>query len=356
MKNEELISIISKISEKLDRPVYLMEVCGTHTTQIFKYGIKSLLPSNIKLISGPGCPVCVTPIIDIDKAIEIAMNKNVILCTFGDMMGVPGSKKSLELARSKGADIRVVYSPYDCLKIAQQNSYKDVVFFSAGFETTAPAVAATIDVAEQRGIGNFYIYSVHKLIPPAIELLLESKNTNIDGFLLPGHVSVIIGSEPYRFIPERYFKPSVITGFGAEDLLSAIVMLLLQIKDKISKVEIQYKSVVSKNGNRNALKFVDKYFEVKDSYWRGIGVIKDSGLKLKVDWGHRDAERRYNLSVLESNEPIGCQCGDILKGIKTPLECSFFGKKCKPEHPIGACMVSSEGICSIYYKYIGGVQ
>lgn len=354
MKNEELISLIGKISEKLDRPVYLMEVCGTHTNQIFHYGIKSLLPSNIKLISGPGCPVCVTPIIDIDKAIEIAMNKNVILCTFGDMMRVPGSKKSLELARSEGADIRVVYSPYDCLKIAQQNSYKDIVFFSAGFETTAPTVAATIYEAEQRGIDNFYIYSVHKLIPPAIELLLESKNTNIDGFLLPGHVSVIIGSEPYRFISERYFKPSVIAGFGAEDILSAIAMLLTQIQRGTPKVEIQYKGVVNEGGNRRAIELMDKYFEVKDSYWRGIGIIKNSGLKLKDS--RRDVEKLFSTGITEGKEPVGCLCGSVLKGKKTPIECSLFGKKCTPEHPVGACMVSSEGSCSIYYRYIGGVE
>jgi hydrogenase expression/formation protein HypD len=350
MKNEELISIISKISSKLDRTVNLMEVCGTHTARIFKYGIKSLLPSNIRLISGPGCPVCVTPIIDIDRAIEIAMNKNIILCTFGDMMRVFGSKKSLELARSEGADIRIVYSPYECLKIAQQNSNKDIVFFSAGFETTAPAVAATLEEARLKGINNFFIYSVHKLIPPAIKLLLKSKDTSIDGFLLPGHVSVIIGSEPYNFISEKYLKPSVITGFEAEDILSAIAMLLLQIKNSISTVEIQYK-VVSKRGNRKAIDLMNKYFEVRDSYWRGIGVIKDSGLKLKKDWAHRDIEQRYDITIEDVKEPAGCQCGYILKGIKTPLECPLFGKKCRPEHPIGACMVSSEGSCSVYYKY-----
>lgn len=356
MESDELILFIKKISKKIDSPVNIMEVCGTHTAQIFRYGIKDLLPSNIHLISGPGCPVCVTPVGDIDKIIEISTNKSVILCTFGDMIRVPGSKGSLEAIKAEGADIRIVYSPFDCIRIAKENKNKRIIFFSAGFETTVPTVAATLQEAESEGIKNFFLYSVHKLIPPALEFLLGNKDINISGFILPGHVSVIIGSMPYKFISEKYNKPCVITGFGAKDILSAIAMLLLQIQSGISKIEIQYKAVVTEQGNTKAINFINRYFEVKDSYWRGIGVIKNSGLKLKEEWAHRDIETIFKINERNNEEPSKCLCGFVLKGIKTPLDCPLFGKKCNPEHPIGACMVSSEGSCSVYYKYHGGIK
>lgn len=353
MDSNKLIRLINDIGKKIDSPINIMEVCGTHTTQIFRYGIRDLLPPNIRLISGPGCPVCVTSVNDIDSIIEISMNSDVIVCTFGDMMRVPGSKKSLEMAKAHGADVRIVYSPFDCIKICEEQKEKKVVFFSAGFETTAPTVGAILYESEIRGIENLFIYSVHKLIPPALELLLKDKDVNISGFILPGHVSVIIGSMPYQFISERYKKPSVITGFAIDDILSAILMLLMQIKNGEYKVQIQYKRVVTDKGNTKAIDFIKRYFDIKDSHWRGIGVIKDSGLKIKEEWAHRDAEKVFSINSFEAEEPSGCLCGLVLKGIKTPPECHFFGKRCKPEHPVGACMVSSEGSCSIYYKYKG---
>ncbi len=343
--------MIKNLYNKINRPVNLMEVCGTHTVAIFKHGIRSLLPEGLRLLSGPGCPVCVTSIKDIDKAIALSMLDNAILCTFGDMMRVPGAKKSLSEARAEGADIRVVYSPLDCLKIAGENKGKNVVFFSAGFETTTPSVAGTIFEAERRQVNNFFIYSVNKLVPPALNVLLQSDDVRIDGFIMPGHVSTIIGSKPYDFIASKYATPCVITGFGADDILAGITMLLKQIAEGRAAVEIQYKSVVTETGNQKAVEFIDKYFEPCDSYWRGIGVLPQSGLRLRDEYKHRDAEVVFNIDVPEALEPKGCQCGSVLRGVKIPSECPLFGKACTPEKPIGACMVSMEGSCAAYYKY-----
>lgn len=318
---------------------------------IFKHGIRSLLPEGLRLLSGPGCPVCVTSIKDIDKAIALSMLDNAILCTFGDMMRVPGAKKSLSEARAEGADIRVVYSPLDCLKIAEENENKKVIFFSAGFETTTPSVAGTIFEAERRQINNFFIYSVNKLVPPALDVLLQSDDVRIDGFIMPGHVSTIIGSKPYDFIASKHSTPCVITGFGADDILSGITMLLKQIAEGRAAVEIQYKSVVTENGNQKAVEFINKYFEPCDSYWRGIGSLPQSGLKLRDEYKQRDAEVVFKIDVPDSSEPKGCQCGLVLRGVKIPSECPLFGKACTPEKPIGACMVSMEGSCAAYYKY-----
>lgn len=346
-----MIDLIKILYNKIERPINIMEVCGTHTVAIFKHGIRSLLPEGLRLLSGPGCPVCVTPINDIDKAIALLMLDEVILTTFGDMMRVPGGKKSLAETKAEGADIRIVYSPLDCLKIAQENKDKKVVFFSAGFETTAPSVAATIFEAERLGIKNFYLHSVHKLVPPVLELLLQSDDVRIDGFILPGHVSTIIGSRVYDFISEKYSKPCVITGFGAEDILAGIAMLLKQIAEGRAAVEIQYKSVVTKSGNQKAVQFINEYFESCDSYWRGIGLLPNSGLKLLAKWSHRDAEKVFDINVRDYPEPKGCLCGLVLRGIKIPSECPLFGKVCTPEKPVGACMVSTEGSCAAYYKF-----
>ncbi|MCL4457067.1 MAG: hydrogenase formation protein HypD [Nitrospirae bacterium] len=346
-----MIDLIKNLYNKINRPVNLMEVCGTHTVAIFKHGIRSLLPEGLRLLSGPGCPVCVTSIKDIDKAIALSMLDNAILCTFGDMMRVPGAKKSLSEARAEGADIRVVYSPLDCLKIAEENENKKVIFFSAGFETTTPSVAGTIFEAERRQINNFFIYSVNKLVPPALDVLLQSDDVRIDGFIMPGHVSTIIGSKPYDFIASKHSTPCVITGFGADDILSGITMLLKQIAEGRAAVEIQYKSVVTENGNQKAVEFINKYFEPCDSYWRGIGSLPQSGLKLRDEYKQRDAEVVFKIDVPDSSEPKGCQCGLVLRGVKIPSECPLFGKACTPEKPIGACMVSMEGSCAAYYKY-----
>ncbi len=348
---DELIKIIKILAEKIHSQIHLMEVCGTHTVSIFRHGIRSVLPENIRLLSGPGCPVCVTPIEDIDRMLFIAKQTDVILTTFGDMMRVPGSDGSLYKAKAEGADIRMIYSPLDALKIAEENKNKKVVFFAVGFETTSPLIAATIHEAERRGITNFSIYSVHKLVPPALEILVNTEELKLDGFILPGHVSTIIGSKVYDFIPARYKKACVITGFDADDILNAIAMILKQIIDNQPKVEIQYTDAVKPGGNPKAIEFINRYFEPCDSNWRGIGVIPKSGLKIKKEFAHRDAEAIFDIPPLPSKEPRGCQCGLVLRGIKTPPQCPLFAKICTPENPVGACMVSSEGSCAAYYKY-----
>ncbi len=347
----EIIKIINKLTEKIGRQVSLMEVCGTHTLSIFRHGIRSLIPSSIKLVSGPGCPVCVTPIDDIDRMLYVAKQSDIILTTFGDMMRVPGSKGSLYNAKAEGANIKMVYSPLDALKTAEENKDKKIVFFAVGFETTAPLIAATIYEAERKGIPNFFIYSVHKLVPPALEVLVNTEELHLDGFILPGHVSTIIGSKVYEYIPQKYGKACVISGFDADDILHAIAMLLNQILKREPKVEIQYKEAVKPEGNPKALEFLYKFFEPCDSEWRGIGVIPKSGLKLKEEFSHRDAQHIFSIPEIKSIEPKGCQCGLVLRGVKIPPQCPLFAKICTPENPVGACMVSSEGSCAAYYKY-----
>jgi hydrogenase expression/formation protein HypD len=346
-----VIDIIKNLFSHIGRPVNFMEVCGTHTVAIFRHGIRSLLPEGLRLLSGPGCPVCVTSIKDIDTAIAIARKDGAILTTFGDMMRVPGGKQSLMEVRAEGADIRIVYSPLDSLKIAKENKDKKVVFFSAGFETTSPSTAATVSEAERMGIPNFYLYSVHKVVPPALEALLLSEDVRIDGFILPGHVSTIIGTSPYKFIPEKYLIPCAVTGFEANDILSGIAMLLKQMIEGKVSVEVEYKSVVKEEGNPKAIRFIDDFFEISDSYWRGIGMIPGSGLRLRDRWKHRDAEVVFDLEVPDISEPKGCMCGLVLRGIKMPSECPLFAKVCNPDKPVGACMVSSEGSCAAYYRY-----
>jgi hydrogenase expression/formation protein HypD len=346
-----VIDIIKNLFSHIGRPVNFMEVCGTHTVAIFRHGIRSLLPEGLRLLSGPGCPVCVTSIKDIDTAIAIARKDGAILTTFGDMMRVPGGKQSLMEVRAEGADIRIVYSPLDSLKIAKENKDKKVVFFSAGFETTSPSTAATVSEAERMGIPNFYLYSVHKVVPPALEALLLSEDVRIDGFILPGHVSTIIGTSPYKFIPEKYLIPCAVTGFEANDILSGIAMLLKQMIEGKVSVEVEYKSVVKEEGNPKAIRFIDDFFEISDSYWRGIGMIPGSGLRLRDRWKHRDAEVVFDLEVPDISEPKGCMCGLVLRGIKMPSECPLFAKICNPDKPVGACMVSSEGSCAAYYRY-----
>jgi hydrogenase expression/formation protein HypD len=346
-----VIDIIKNLFSHIGRPVNFMEVCGTHTVAIFRHGIRSLLPEGLRLLSGPGCPVCVTSIKDIDTAIAIARKEGTILTTFGDMMRVPGGNQSLMEVRAEGADIRIVYSPLDSLKIARENKDKKVVFFSAGFETTSPSTAATVSEAERMGIPNFYLYSVHKVVPPALEALLLSEDVRIDGFILPGHVSTIIGTSPYKFIPEKYLIPCAVTGFEANDILSGIAMLLKQMIEGKVSVEVEYKSVVKEEGNPKAIRFIDDFFEISDSYWRGIGMIPGSGLRLRDRWQHRNAEVVFDLEVPDIAEPKGCMCGLVLRGIKMPSECPLFAKVCNPDKPVGACMVSSEGSCAAYYRY-----
>jgi hydrogenase expression/formation protein HypD len=348
---DDRVKRIRELTEAIGRPVRLMEVCGTHTVAIFRQGIRNLLPEGITLLSGPGCPVCVTSVRDVDTAIALAMQEGVILATFGDMMRVPGDRKSLFAAKAEGAAVDIVYSPLDALEIAERNSEKKVVFFATGFETTSPLVAGTLMEAERRGIGNFYIYSVHKTVPPALKALLASGEVKVDGFILPGHVCTITGIRPYKFIASDYRKPSVATGFDAGDILAGITMILEQLAAQSAEVEIQYTRVVKEEGNPRAMAVLEKYFEQEDAEWRGIGTIPGSGLGLRQKYRHRDIRTVCNPVVSEGSEPKACSCGDVLKGIKIPSDCALFGRACTPENPVGACMVSSEGSCAAYYRY-----
>ncbi len=353
---KDSVKRIGELMAAIGRPVRLMEVCGTHTVAIFRQGIRNLLPEGIQLLSGPGCPVCVTAIRDVDTAIALALNEGVILATFGDMMRVPGNKKSLFGAKAEGADVRIVYSPLDSLQIAEKHGDRKVCFFATGFETTSPLVAGTIMEAERRGIGNFYIYSVHKTVPPALKALLDSGEVNVDGFILPGHVSTVIGSRPYEFIASGYGKPSVVTGFDASDILTGIMMILEQIAKGKAEVEIQYTRVVKPEGNPRAVAILEEYFEPEDAEWRGIGTIPQSGLRLKEKHGSRDIRSLCNPVVPAAGGPGACSCGDVLKGKKIPPDCALFGRVCTPEKPVGPCMVSSEGSCAAYYKYMAASE
>ena len=346
-----MINAIRDIFGHIGRPVNLMEVCGTHTVAIFRHGIRGLLPHGLRLLSGPGCPVCVTSIRDIDTAIAIAKRDEAILTTFGDMLRVSGGRQSLLDARAEGADIRVVYSPLDSLRLAAANKDRMVVFFAAGFETTAPLTAVTVTEAERLGIENFCVFDVHKVVPPAIDALLASGDVRIDGFILPGHVSTIIGSKPYRFIADKYSVPAVITGFEANDILGGIAFLLRQILEGRASVEIEYKSAVKDEGNLAAIQFMNDVFEPSDSYWRGIGPIPGSGLRMRNIWMHRDAEELFHPEVSEIREPRGCMCGQVLRGLLMPHDCPLFARTCTPDNPVGACMVSSEGSCAAYFRY-----
>ncbi len=345
---EHLVAQIRNISRK---PIKLMEVCGTHTVTIFRNGIKELLPDHITLISGPGCPVCVTPIEGIDRAIALARRREITIVTFGDLLRVPGSETSLLKQRAEGADIRVVYSAYDGLHLAQQNKNRQVVFLGVGFETTAPTIAAVIQRARDARIMNFTVLSMHKVIPPALRALVQSPELEIDGFICPGHVSTIIGPEPYMPLARDFGVPCVIAGFEPLDVLQAIGLLVQQIEKGEAEVEIQYRRAVSPGGNPKARALLEEVFEPCDSVWRGLGLLPVSGLKIVSPYGNFDAESRFDIPPANGREPPGCLCGDILRGLKRPPDCSLFRKACTPESPVGACMVSSEGTCSAYYRY-----
>jgi hydrogenase expression/formation protein HypD len=331
-----------------------MEFCGGHTVSILKYGIRQLLPPNVEMLSGPGCPVCVTASADMDKAIALAFLPDVIVTTFGDMVRVPGSYTSLQQAKADSGDIRIVYSARDALDIARRNPSKSVVFLGIGFETTAPTIAASILEASQQEIDNYYVLSLHKLCPPVIKALLGSGEIRLDGIICPGHVSAIIGSHPYRFIPEDYKIACVISGFEPLDVLLCIDMLLAQIESGEPKVEIAYRRGVNHEGNQRALEVMQQVFEPCDAGWRGMGVVLASGLRLRQEYQRFDAELAFNIELKPAHDPEGCLCGDILRGVKTPPDCKLFRRVCNPEHPVGPCMVSSEGGCSAYYYYGDG--
>lgn len=334
------------------RPVKLMEVCGGHTHAIFKYGLEELLPATIEMIHGPGCPVCIMPKGQLDDAIAIAEHPAVIFTTFGDAMRVPGSQFSLLQAKAKGADIRMVYSPLDALEIAKVNPDRQVVFFAIGFETTAPSTALTVLQAESAGVKNFSLFCNHVLVVPALEALLSHPDLQLDGFVGPGHVSMVIGTDPYQVIAQRYHKPLVVSGFEPLDLLQSIWMVLQQLAEGRCEVENQYTRFVQATGNVVALAAMQRVFQVRDRFeWRGLGDIPHSGLQMRPEYAQFDAEAQFILPHRQVADHKACACGEILKGLKKPWECKVFGTACTPEHPIGACMVSSEGACAAYYKY-----
>ncbi len=345
---DHLVKQIRRISRK---PVKLMEVCGTHTVTIVRNGIREILPDHIMLISGPGCPVCVTPIDGIDRAIALAQKEGTTIATFGDLLRVPGSETSLLRQRGEGADIRVVYSAYDALQLAQQDKRHQVVFLGVGFETTAPTIGAVIQRAKEARISNFTVLSMHKVLPPALEALVQSPDLLIDGFICPGHVSTIIGTEPYEPIARDFQVPCVIAGFEPVDVLQAIGLLIQQIEEGEAKVEIQYRRAVSPEGNPRAKAVLDEVFESCDSTWRGFGLLPNSGLGIVSSYRDFDADNRYEIPPVKGKEPKGCICGSILRGLNEPLDCSLFGSVCNPDNPVGACMVSSEGTCAAYFKY-----
>ena len=352
MNIKEICARISSLVRDQDKKsINIMEVCGTHTMEIARNGLKQLLPPEINLISGPGCPVCVTPINEIDNIIEILKDYDVSIFSFGDMIKVPGSSSSLAYEKSIGKDVVICYSPLYALEFAENNPDKNVIFIAIGFETTAPLSSVIVKRASDKKLRNFFIYCTHKIIPPALEILLKDNKVRIDGLLLPGHVSAIIGSKPYSFIAEDYKIPGVISGFDPEGILQAIKMILIQLQQKKPKIEIEYKSVVKEEGNTVAVNQIHEVFQIQDSMWRGLGSIPKSGLKLKPDFSEFDAKLKFPTKKLNSREPKGCECGNVLKGIKKPDECKLFAKSCTPDNPIGPCMVSSEGTCAAYYKF-----
>ncbi|MCX7705609.1 MAG: hydrogenase formation protein HypD [bacterium] len=347
-----LLSRINAASRTIKRNVRLMEVCGTHTMAIARYGLRKLLPENVSLISGPGCPVCVTPNSYIDTAIAISKIDGVRIVTFGDMYRVPSGRNSLEKRSAEGSNVDIVYSPLDALEIARKNPDKKTIFLAVGFETTAPLTGRVLSYARKQHLKNFFILSGHKLIPPAMEELVNDALHYIDGFICPGHVSAIIGSKPYEVFPEKYGIPCVISGFEVCDILHSILILLEMIsgKRKVS-VEVQYFRCVQRKGNPVALRVIDDTFDVSDTEWRGLGVVRASGLVIKQKYYEFDATSVFEVNVKSSVDNRGCICGQILRGVKIPLDCHLYGKVCTPENPVGPCMVSSEGTCAAYYNY-----
>lgn len=342
-----------------DREYHFMEFCGGHTHAIFRYGVQDLMPANVRFVHGPGCPVCVLPVRRLDDAIELAERHGVILCTYGDMMRVPGTgRHSLIRAKADGADIRMVYSTLDALKIARDNPSRQVVFFAIGFETTTPPTAVAIETARAEGLRNFSVFCNHVLTPVAIDHILSSPDfapggaARIDGFLGPSHVSAVIGSRPYAAAVHKHRKPVVIAGFEPLDVMQSVLMLIAQVNEGRAEVENQYTRVVTRDGNRKAQALVARVFELRESFeWRGLGSVAGSALRIRPEFADFDAERRFGLSEKQSREVKSCECPAVLRGVKKPTECKLFGKACTPETPMGACMVSSEGACAAYWSY-----
>ena len=349
---QEIHKLVKRIEITKNRPLQLMEFCGGHTHTIFRYGIEQLLPECIEMVHGPGCPVCVLPMGRVDDCVALAERPDVIFTTFGDAMRVPGSKKSLLEAKAEGADIRMVYSPLDALELARRNPDRQVIFFALGFETTMPSTALTVMQAKAEGINNFSLFCNHITTVPTIKAILDSPDMQIDGFLAPGHVSMVVGEEPFQFVAKTYDKPIVITGFEPLDILQSIYMLLKQFAEGRCEVENQYARVVAKEGNSPGLNAIHEVFELREFFeWRGLGSIDHSGVKMRDAYADFDAERKFHVANIQIADPKSCQCGEVLKGVIRPWECKVFGGACTPETPMGALMVSSEGACAAYYNF-----
>ncbi len=343
--------IVHRISQRSKTDVRFMEFCGGHTVSIFRYGIRQLLPPNIEMVSGPGCPVCVTSNSDIDKCIAFSQLPGVIVATFGDMLKVPGSRSSLQQAKAEGADVRMVYSALDALNMARQEPDRPVIFLGIGFETTAPTIAASILQAQEQKIKNYYVFSMHKITSPVVKAILDSGEVKLSGIVCPGHVSVITGSQAWEFVARDYGIPCVVSGFEPLDILQCVSMLVDQVECGCSKVEIAYSRGVCREGNIEAQKLMRRLFQPSPAEWRGIGVVMGSGLKLREEYARFDAERVFQIEPGESYEPEGCICGEVLRGVRTPHDCALFGGVCTPQSPVGPCMVSSEGTCAAYFRY-----
>jgi hydrogenase expression/formation protein HypD len=348
--------LISKIHRQSKTPVRFMEFCGGHTVTIFRYGIRQVLPPTVEMVSGPGCPICVTANADLDKAIAFSQSPDVIITTFGDMLRVPGSYSSLQEVKAGGADVRTVYSTMDALQIAEGNRDKSVVFLGIGFETTAPTIAASILQAVEKGIKNYYVLSLHKLCPPVLRAILDSGELKLHGLVCPGHVSAIIGSRPWEFIARDYGIPCVVSGFEPLDILQCVGMLVDQVEAGESRVEIAYRRGVRPEGNQQALRLMEQVFEPGPALWRGMGEVPGSGLKFREEYRRFDAEFAFEITPRPTREHAGCICGEVLRGVKKPADCRLFGKACTPQYPVGPCMVSSEGSCSAYYLYGEGLE
>lgn len=329
----------------------VMEVCGTHTVSIFRNGLKSLFPEKLRLVSGPGCPVCVTDQRDIDAAIALAERRNTIVATYGDMLRVPGTSGSLLEARSRGRKIEVVTSAAEAVHIAREYPDGKVVFLGIGFETTAPATASVILEAVAENLGNFFVMNLHKRVPPALQTLAEAPDLSIDGFLLPGHVSVVIGLDPYRFLAEKFRKSCAVAGFEPRDIMLGVVEILRQIRTGRPEIRSMYPRAVRPEGNKKAMRLLEKVFEHSDASWRGLGIIPESGFRLKESYRSFDAVSMLDIEIFPSPPPEGCRCGDVLKGLIPPGDCPLFATSCTPVHPVGPCMVSNEGSCAACYTY-----
>jgi len=343
--------LLDRIARQSTQPVQFMEFCGGHTHAIFKFGLRQMLPPTVRLRSGPGCPVCVTSATDLDRAIALAEVPEAILATFGDMVRVPGSRGSLQEARARGADVRVVYSALDALEMARQNPERPVIFLGVGFETTAPTVAAVVLQAEAVGLANFYLFSVHKLTPPATRAILNAGEVRLSGVIGPGHVTTIIGTRAWRFLPEDYGVPCAVAGFEPLDVLSAVAMLVEMAEESRPGVGNAYGRSVKAEGNPVALEVMGRVFQVSTAEWRGFGPIAESGLSLRPEYAHRDAALAFRVEVPPAEEPKGCRCGEVLRGVVEPPECPLFRRVCSPRTPVGPCMVSAEGACAAHYQY-----